>query len=60
MPSINEYQGRTANQYIQFLGGTVDNVENNILNDGNKRKSSGGMSGMAREKDERDVQQITP
>ena len=60
LPSINEYQGRTANQYIQFLGGTVDNVENNILNDGNKRKSSGGMSGMAREKDERDVQQITP
>jgi len=57
LPSIDEYQGRTANQYIQFLGGTVDNVENNILNDGNKRRSSGSDSGI-KEKDVRDVQQI--
>ena len=58
LPSIDKYQGRTANQYIQFLGGTVANVENNILNDGNIKRSSGGNSSM-KERDVRDVQQIS-
>ena len=59
LPSISDYQGRSANEYIQFLGGTITNTGNNILNDGNIKRSSGGNSGM-KERDVRDVQQITP
>ena len=57
LPSISNYQGRSANEYIQFLGGTITNTGNNILNDGNIKRSSGGNSDM-KEVDVRDVQQI--
>ncbi len=57
LPSVNQYQGRSANEYIQFLGGTITSAGNNILNDGNIKTGSGGDSGI-KEIDVRDVQQI--
>lgn len=63
LPSISNYQGRSANEYIQFLGGTAV-IDTSILNDGNTSStpSVSGMSGMSgvKEIDVRDVQQIAP
>jgi len=52
LPSISNYQGRSANEYIQFLGGTAV-IDTSILNDGNTSNtpSVSGMSGMGPKKD---------
>ena len=45
---LSTYKGRSANDYIQFLGGDVA-IDANILNEGNisSTPSIGGMSGMS-------------
>ena len=45
---LSTYKGRSANDYIQFLGGDVA-IDTNILNEGNisSTPSIGGMSGMS-------------
>ena len=54
---LSDLSSSSSSDWIKFFGGTVTSTENNILNDGNIKRSSGSNSGM-KERDLRDVQQI--